>query len=370
MSRPTVVMATGGSGGHIYPAVAVAEALHAGGYTPLFIGSATGMEATLVPEAGFEFAGVPAGKWHRGRLEMRELLHAWRGLLAARRILRQRRPLAVAGFGGFASFPALAAAAWQRLPIVLHEQNVYPGLVTRWFAPRAAAVGLASADARIHLRRAKRIVEVGLPIREFRIPRFDARSALGLPQDSVVTLVMGGSQGSHALNSHVPEAYRRLPSELKENLYVLHACGRRWEGTLAPPGPSYRLQGFIDAPTAWSAADLAITRSGMGTIFEAAFHGVPLIMVPLPSAADDHQYHNAVATERAGGGRVVTEANLDSLATVWGELLGAGTRRRAGSAIASQASTGAATEFAQLLIEVATRACKRDVAPAAQRELS
>jgi UDP-N-acetylglucosamine--N-acetylmuramyl-(pentapeptide) pyrophosphoryl-undecaprenol N-acetylglucosamine transferase len=358
MSAPKIVMATGGTGGHIYPALAVGELLRSRGYSVVILGQQGGMEAQLAAEAGFEFRGVSAGKFDRHRPDPRQAWRAFVGLSEARRIVKALAPQLVVGFGGFASFPGVAAAAWLRLPVVLHEQNAYPGLVTRWFARRATVVAVSDRAVAAHLPAGVRVAYVGYPIREVRLPRAEARARLGLPEAGPVTLVMGGSQGSQALNTLVPSAYRRLPHPP----IVLHSSGPSWEADVrraVADLPHYHVAPYLDAPTAWSAADLAITRAGFGTLAEAAYHGVPLVMVPLPGAAEDHQHHNAVAVERAGAGLVVrqddAEREIGVLAAAWQALLDDAWRQQAAACAAKRSPEGAAAALAGLIEQCATR---------------
>lgn len=317
-----VVMATGGTGGHIYPAVAVAGALLRRGFEVAFVGQRTGLEARLVPAEGLPFYGVRAGKWHRGRPDPRQAAQAALGLRDAAMLLRQLRPALVVGFGGFASFPALAAARVLGIPYALHEQNAYPGKVTRWFAPSAQFVAAAQAEVSAHLP--VRAEVVGMPVREQRLGKAAARRQLGFPETGVVTLVMGGSQGSLTLNKTVPDAFKRLPEARVTNHYVLHSSGlAHAEGMRERTAglSRYRVDAYLESVLAWSAADLGISRAGTGTLAEAAFHGVPLIMVPLPSAAENHQLHNARAATAAGAGITVEETALATLEEAWQTLL-------------------------------------------------
>ena len=345
----TVVMATGGTGGHIYPAVAVARDLELRGYRTAFIGQKTGLEARLVPAEGLPFYGVRAGKWHRGRPDPRQAAQAALGLRDAVTLLRRLRPALVLGFGGFASFPALAAARVLGVPYALHEQNVYPGMVTRWFARGARFVAAAAAEVNAQLPVTAEVV--GLPVREQRVAKGDARRQLGLPEQATVTFVMGGSQGSAVLNRAVPEAFTAL-SETATDLYVLHSSGpAHVEGTQARTAgrPRYRVDALLWSVLAWSAADLGITRGGNGTLAEAAFHGVPLLMVPLPSAAENHQLHNARAVEAAGAGTVVEETNLGLLARTWGKLLDPDVRAAMSARARLRSPEGAAARLAGLV---------------------
>jgi len=343
-----IVFATGGTGGHVYPALATALELRARGREVLFLGQADGMEARLVPAEGFPFRGVRAGKWHRGRPNPREAYRAFLGLKDAVRFLREERPALVMGFGGFASFPGLAAARLLGLPYALHEQNVYPGKVTRWFASGARAVAAAHEEVAAHLSVTPHYV--GMPIRERRVPKGEARRRLGLPEEGPLTLVMGGSQGSLALNEAVPSAFLALPEDLRG--VVLHSSGARHVGTVRRRTqglPNYRVDAYVDAVLAWSAADLGVTRAGTSTLAEAAFHGVPLLMVPLPSAAENHQLHNAQAVALAGAGQVVQERQLASLADAWRALLEPDARARAALAARKRSPQGAAARLADLI---------------------
>lgn len=349
----SMLFATGGTGGHIYPALAVAHAAKRAGHHVTFMGQQGGMEQRLVPEAGYQFVGVAAGKWNRGRPDPRQALRALAGLWSAVRHVRSARPDLVVGFGGFASFPGCVAAVLTRTPLVLQEGNAFPSRVNRWFAPRAGLVVSALPEALQHLN-ARNSEVIPFPVREERMARSQARRALGLPEDAVVTLVMGGSQGSLKLNQVVPDAYEQLEQAARPT--VIHSAGERWAADLQVRTSSlsgYHVHPYVDATAAWSAADLAITRSGISTISEAAFHGVPLVMVPLPSSAEDHQLHNAKAVEAAGAGKVVQERDLahDStrLADVWLAALQPAWRQSAGAAARERSPEGAAERILSAL---------------------
>jgi len=346
VSRPLrLLLATGGTGGHIYPALAVAEVARAHGEAVSVIGQKGGMEERLVAEAGLPFHGVAAGRWNRSNPDPRQALQAVAGLYDAVRHVRRQAPDLVIGFGGFASFPGCVGAVVAGRPLVLQEGNAFPSRVNRWFAPRARLVISAHAEALAHLK-ARRSAVVPFPVREARHDRRAARRALGLPEEGVVTLVMGGSQGSLALNRSVPEAFLGLPEGARP--VVLHSSGPRWEAQVreAVAGlGGYHVRPYVDAALAWSAADLAITRAGVGTISEAAFHGVPLLMMPLPTAAEDHQLHNARAVEVAGAGRVVEEREVSRLGEVWLAALRPEWRQPAAAAARARSPEGAAARI-------------------------
>lgn len=362
-----LLLAAGGTGGHVFPALALAAAARRAGHQATLLGGADGMEARLAAEAEVPFVGVATGKWDRQRPDARQAWRAARGLAAAVAAVRRTAPDVVVGFGGFASFPGCVAAVVTGRPLLLHEGNAFPGRVTRWFAGRAAAVALAFPEAGARLPRARRTVEVGFPVRERRLPRAEARERLGLPEGGPVTLVMGGSQGSRALNEAAPAAFRALAADRRGA--VLHATGPRWIDEVRRATddlPAYRCEGFVDATVAWSAADLALVRAGVGTLSEAAYHGVPLVMLPLPTAAEDHQRHNARAVADAGGGHAVEQDDLPALTAAWNELLNDEARTRAAARIAARSPEGAADRLLALATEAARARGARNDDPRAR----
>ncbi|MFC4637219.1 undecaprenyldiphospho-muramoylpentapeptide beta-N-acetylglucosaminyltransferase [Deinococcus hohokamensis] len=380
-----VVMATGGTGGHIYPAVATARELMARGHETLLLGQRGGMEERVAAEQGLPFEGVDAGKLARsgqGRPDPREIVKALRGVLEARRVLQARSPGAVVGFGGFASLPGVLAAQSLGIATVLHEQNARLGLTQRVAVGRARAVGTAYEEV-LGLPAAKATL-VGMPVREERLGRDEALGRLGLQPGPLTILVMGGSQGSLFLNNSVPDTLRNIlgneglvggapgPSAAIDldftqagpgllggagpagaAVQVLHSTGPRWLSEVAPRVRDlewYHPVGYVDAVAAWAAADLAITRAGTGTLAEAAFHGVPLVMVPLPESSENHQYHNAVSVQRSGAGVVVEQKNVqEALGAAVLECAEPARRAAMRSAALGRAQPGAAARFADLI---------------------
>jgi UDP-N-acetylglucosamine--N-acetylmuramyl-(pentapeptide) pyrophosphoryl-undecaprenol N-acetylglucosamine transferase len=308
---PRVLLATGGTGGHIFPAVALARALEPLGFDCGILGGAGGMEERIAAQEHLEFFGVRTGKLDRSNPDPRAVLRALAGFGDAARIVSRVRPSVVIGFGGFASFPGSAAAVLRNVPLVLHEANARPGLVTKLLAGFARRVALADETASKELP-SNKSVWVGMPVREVRVPRGEAFASLNLEPDKPLVLVMGGSQGSLKLNQLLPGILER--ALVGKNVQVLHQTGRGRLEEVAPRVahlPWYRTAEFVDGPTAWSAASAGITRAGYSTIADAAFHGVPLVMVPLPSAAEDHQTRNARSVEARGAGVVVPQAQLE-----------------------------------------------------------
>jgi UDP-N-acetylglucosamine--N-acetylmuramyl-(pentapeptide) pyrophosphoryl-undecaprenol N-acetylglucosamine transferase len=343
-----VIFATGGTGGHIYPAIAVANTGRKRGEEIVFLGQQGGMEERATTTAGFRFVGVRAGKWERGNPNPVQALSAVSGVLQALKKVRKERPGLIMGFGGYASFPGCTAATVLHIPLVLHEGNVFPGKVTRLFASRAWAVIGAQQESIRGLARARRFIHIPEPIRERRVPKSEARARLGLPSNGIVTLVMGGSQGSATLNRLVPLAYR----DLQRATAVLHSTGAQSRSTATGVNcNAYQTVPYADAPLAWSAADLGITRSGVSTLAEAAFHGVPLIMLPFPGSANDHQLLNARAVETARAGTVLEKEDASTLARVWDKALEPTWLSRAAEAARSRSPEGAAEEIWRVLDE-------------------
>lgn len=315
-----IILATGGTGGHIYPAVATAHELLRRGHQATILGQRGGMEERIAAEQGLEFFGVQAGKLARsgqGKADPRELLRAARGVVQARQFLQQAKPAAVVGYGGFASLPGVLSAQSLGVPTVLHEQNARLGLTQRLAAGRARAVGTAYAQVS-GLSEGKGVL-VGMPVREETLSPAQARAELGLEEGRLTLLVMGGSQGSLAMNNALPELLRSAFPD-GESPYgpvqVLHATGPRWLEDVAPRVadlPWYQVTGYVNAVAAWSAADLAITRAGTGTLAEAAFHGVGEIMIPLPESAENHQLYNAQAVAAARAGVVAEQHQLGAV---------------------------------------------------------
>lgn len=367
-------MATGGTGGHIYPAIATARELALRGYGILFVGQKDGMEQRITAEQQFEFIGVEAGKLARsgqGIADPRQLMRAAAGIKQARTILQRQKPKAVVGYGGFASLPGILSAQSLGIPTILHEQNAVLGLTQKLAVGRARAVGTAYKEVRgLDMKKAEL---VGMPVREDRLEQVEARLQLGLDIQKPTILIMGGSQGSLFLNETLPPLIRHVFGEQGlwrkninlttdlglplldlsldegEPIQVIHATGPRWIESVVPVVadlPWYHPVGYLDAVAAWSAADLAITRAGTSTLAEAAVHGVPLLMVPLPESAENHQYYNALSVEQAGAGRVIEQARIHQLEEILPESLASFSMKEFA---AQRAQLGAAVRFADLI---------------------
>jgi len=322
-----VVFSGGGTGGHLYPALALAEALVElrPDVRPFFVGAARGVEAGILPRRGADHALLPVEGFARGGglAGVRALPRLGVSLLQVADLFQALRPAAVVVTGGYAGGPAGIAAGASRTPLVLQEQNAVPGVTTRLLALWASQVHVAfpEAVARLPRRARSRAVMSGNPVRPApAVDREEARSSLGLPAHGLVLLVVGGSQGALVLNRTLAEAVQRVErGELPrvEGLSILWSTGPRHHAdalaALAAAGsPGWvRAVPYIDEmPSALVAADLAVSRAGAMATAELLNHGLPAVLVPLPTAAADHQTKNATALVAAGAAVLAPEEGL------------------------------------------------------------
>lgn len=305
-----ILLAAGGTGGHVFPAQALAAELGRRGREHGFITDRRGAEFHGGEVYRVSAAAV-TGRGVTGRV--RGLAAIAFGVLQARRLLRRLKPAGVVGFGGYASVPAVLAAAQLGLPTVIHEQNAILGRANRLLAPRVGAIATAFADvARLAEDDRSKAEHTGNPVRA-------AVAALALtdypaPQkDAYLTiLVTGGSQGAAVMTQVVPGALSSLPGPPRRSLRVVQQCRAEHidaaRALYGAAGIEAELATFFDdMPARLAAAQLVIARAGASTVAELAAAGRPAILVPYPSAADDHQSANARAMMRAGGGWLMAE---------------------------------------------------------------
>lgn len=322
----TIMVMAGGTGGHVYPALAVAEEIERRSFDVVWLGTRRGLEARVVPEAGISIEWVSV-QGLRGKHWLTLLLAPFRlsfALLQSLFIVARHRPAAVVGMGGFASGPGGLAAWLLRRPLIIHEQNAVAGLTNRLLARLARVVLQAFPGSFSPARRAE---TVGNPVRPAIASIDDPETRLAERSGQLRLLVLGGSQGARALNLQVPQALALLPAELRP--LVRHQTGSRTAAeartAYAEAGVEADLLDFIDdmaAAYAW--ADLVVCRSGALTVAELAAAGLPAVLVPFPGAVDDHQTANAQPMVSAGAAVVVQESGLSpaSLSTVLTEWLG------------------------------------------------
>src|SRR2546429_6338176 len=325
-----VLIAGGGPGGHLIPASGRARALQGGGkgIEPVLVGAVRGIEAQVLPRYPFRHRLLPIEPIYRRTWwkNVRWLLIAGRVWRAVGRVLDEERPAIVIGTGGYAAGPVLWRAQRAGLPTVLVEENAFPGLTTRWLARRARQIHLGFPEARARLRvgTATQVFTLGNPVRP---PEPGARATalaqLGLGPERPTLLVFGGSQGARAINYAVAGALER---RLLDGVNVLWGTGMEHADALARYATPGRvvIRGFFDPMTVpYRAADVVVGRAGAMTVAELCAWGRPSILVPLPSAAADHQAHNARALAEAGAAIYLPEQDPPaySLANQGGPLL-------------------------------------------------
>ncbi|MCU1496527.1 MAG: UDP-N-acetylglucosamine--N-acetylmuramyl-(pentapeptide) pyrophosphoryl-undecaprenol [Acidimicrobiales bacterium] len=361
-----LLIAGGGTAGHLLPGISVANALVARGHDPAtihFVGAERGPEAELVPAEGFTVDVLP-GRGIARRLSVANLgavVDLVRALARGIRLVRRRRPSVVVVLGGYASFACGVGAVLSRVPLVLLEQNKKAGAVNRLLR-RFAAASAVSFDG-TDLPRA---AVTGNPLRPEIRARAEhpdpvgARAALGLPADRTVVAVFAGSLGSRRINVAVAGLAERWAG--RSDLAIRHVIGRRdfaeFDAPVPPAGGLvYQAVAYEDRmELLLDAADVAVTRSG-GGVFELMATGVPAILVPLPIATRDHQMANARAVEEAGGAVVVLDAELDTdrLEAELGALLADPARLATMSTAQRSAASIDAAERAATVVEGAAR---------------
>ena len=350
------ILAGGGTGGHVIPAIAIAQELQRQfSAEVLFIGTSRGLENRLVPAANYPLRLVKIGALNRVSLatRLKTMFDLPRALFSAAGILNDFRPDVVIGVGGYASGPAMLAAIYKRIPTVAFEPNLVPGFANRIVARFVSA-------AAVHFERTaeyfRNPVVTGVPVR----PAFFQIPAKPYVQASPTLLVFGGSQGARAINKTVPRAWPELIKRMP-NARVIHQAGERdYNDVLsayASAGASAEVYKFIDdMPSFFARADLLLCRSGASTVAEIAAAGKPAVFVPFPLAADDHQRRNAEALEQAGAAVVLEETKLDDVwlvDTLAALLEDPGRLARMGDAARALSHPNAARDIAELAAKVA-----------------
>ena len=311
------VLAGGGTGGHVIPALAIAHELRdLFSAEVMFIGTSRGIENRLVPAAGFELRLVEVGALKKVSLAKRvqTMTALPAAIFRSRKILSEFRPEVVIGVGGYASGPAMLAAALSGVPTLAFEPNVVPGLANRIMAP---IVSFAAVHFEETCRYFKRCQVTGVPVRRafFKLPP----KAAGSPP---TLLVFGGSQGAHAINEAVMNSLAAL-SEQVPGIHLIHQTGERdyndaQAAYLNSPAQAEVFRFIEEMPAMFARADLLVCRSGASTVAEVTAAGKPAIFIPFPHATDDHQLRNAEALAHAGAAVLIAEKDLTS-----GRLVGA-----------------------------------------------
>lgn len=307
---PAFVLTGGGTGGHVFPAIAVARVLEERGHRVLFIGTREGMESRLVPEAGYELNFIKIGGLNRVGLwkQLRASIQLPLSVLAAWRILKSFRPAAIFSMGGYVAGPVTLAALLAHIPIVVMEPNAIPGFTHRRIAKRVYRALLGFESTRAWFPPSKSEV-TGLPVR----PEFFAVPPKH--NGTFTILITGGSRGARTLNRAARESWLKFRANVTP-VHIIHQTGPAEHEELAAEFAQSGLDGEVvpfirNMADAFAKADLVIGRAGAGAVNEIAAAGMPAILVPFPFAADQHQRRNAEALAEADAARMVLDDEMN-----------------------------------------------------------
>lgn len=356
----------GGTGGHIYPALSIAAALKEQDPQAeiLYVGTRTGREAQIVPRAGIPFKTIASGGMVNLGLvqKLRGGLKALAGVFEALGHIRRFRPHVVIGTGGFVAGPVLLAARLARRPVVIQEQNAFPGTTNRIAARWAKAVFVPYEEARRYFPPGTRLVMAGNPVRPevAAATREGGRAAFGFSADDRVLVIMGGSGGARDFNRLAVQAVKLLAVP---RLRVIHITGERYFDQvreLYGEHPAVVLLPYAhNMPEVYAAADAGLFRAGALTLAEIQVRGLPSVLIPSPNVTHNHQEWNARTLERRGAAVVLREANLttaDLAAALTRLLTDEAQAERMRAALAELADPGAAETIARRIIGMARQA--------------
>lgn len=352
-----LVIAGGGTGGHVIPALAIArEMKEKHSAEVLFIGTSRGIETRLVPQAGFKLELVEIGALNQTSLwrAVETLLQLPVAVYSAAKVLHKFRADVVLGVGGYASGPAMIAAILQGCPTMVFEPNLQPGFANRMVAGFVRAAAVHFEGTKKHFKNAR---VTGVPVRK----EFFALPVIGAAQGKTL-LVTGGSQGAHAINETMCKAIRELEAEVK-GLMVVHQTGQKdcdeVRRVYAEAGVQAEVSAFLDdMPSAFARADVVLCRSGASTCAELAASGCVSVFVPFPFATDDHQTRNAQAFVERGAAEMILQKELteEKLVSTLAPLLNDDTRRaKMSDAARGLAHPNATAEIAQMILELGKR---------------
>jgi UDP-N-acetylglucosamine--N-acetylmuramyl-(pentapeptide) pyrophosphoryl-undecaprenol N-acetylglucosamine transferase len=305
-----VIISGGGTGGHIFPAIAIANALRQANadIEILFVGAEGRMEMERVPAAGYNIVGLPIMGINR-RLTLKNLqvpVKLYRSLRRAALVIGDFKPDVVIGVGGYASAPTLLAAQWRGIPTLIQEQNSYAGVSNKILARRAKTVCVAY-DGMERFFAKEKIVMTGNPVRQFTI------NEVNTSKSTKTILVVGGSLGARTINESISGGRDKIAAN--PDIHWIWQTGKRYAAAAGALPDNITVHPFIeDMDAAYAAADLVISRAGAGTISELCVVGKPCILVPSPNVAEDHQTKNAMALVRKGAAMMT--ADSDARATL------------------------------------------------------
>lgn len=314
-----VIMTGGGTGGHIYPAIAIADEIKSRHPNAeiIFVGTERGMEKDIVPKAGYPVKFITVSGLNRKNpikliKTLKDLNH---GLHEAKQIIKEFKPDLVIGTGGYVCGPVMKTAAGMGIKTYIHEQNAFPGLTNKLLSRGAERVFVAFDDAKKYFKTKKEPVTVGNPVRHAftEVDRQAARESLGVKEDEFMVLSFGGSLGAQRINDEMTVAAERLRD--RAGLRIFFVTGRRYYSSIIENADKTNarvtyLQYIDDMPKYLNACDLAITRSGALTVSEITACGRASVMIPSPYVTNNHQYYNAKVVADRGGAILIEEKDL------------------------------------------------------------
>lgn len=314
-----VIMTGGGTGGHIYPAIAIADEIKSRHPDAeiIFVGTERGMEKDIVPKAGYPVKFITVSGLNRKNpikliKTLKDLNH---GLHEAKQIIKEFKPDLVIGTGGYVCGPVMKTAAGMGIKTYIHEQNAFPGLTNKLLSRGAERVFVAFDDAKKYFKTKKEPVTVGNPVRHAftEVDRQAARESLGVKEDEFMVLSFGGSLGAQRINDEMTVAAERLRDRV--GLRIFFVTGKRYYSNIMENADKTNarvtyLQYIDDMPKYLNACDLAITRSGALTVSEITACGRASVMIPSPYVTNNHQYYNAKVVADRGGAILIEEKDL------------------------------------------------------------
>lgn len=319
-----VLITGGGTGGHINPALAIAQKVRNENPSNeiLYVGTKNGLESELVPKAGFEFKHVTA-KYLRRKISIenvKTIFASIKGVMEAMKLINEFKPDIVVGTGGYVCGPVVLAASLKKVPTMIHEQNVFPGITNKMLSKVVDVIGISFAEAEKYFTEEsrKKLVMVGNPVRKdiLTADRKKSRTKLNLHPDVILIYSFGGSGGQLSLNEAIIDVIKKFNGQ--KNIKIIHVTGKKMYESFLDSIKNIKLQDNIeildymyDAATALSASDIVIGSAGAITIAEITVTGVPSILIPKTYTAENHQEYNARALEKEGAAKVILEKDLD-----------------------------------------------------------
>ncbi len=316
-----ILIGGGGTGGHIYPALALARHVqkHDSESEILFVGSARGLESKIVPSAGYKLLTIPASGFQRNLRGLgRTIRDLFSGIRQTNRIINDFKPNVILGTGGYVAAPLIISGVCKRYPVVLHEQNALPGLTNRIMAPFVRKVCISFAETASRMRCRRKIVFTGNPRagEVINISRDQGAGKFGIKPGNRVMLIYGGSRGAQKLNEVVTEYLKQRL--FPEKLTIIYVTGDIYyedvKKTIGEMPGQVKLFSYLeDMPLALAVADLVLTRSGATTLAEITALGIPAILVPSPNVVNNHQYYNARLLSERAAAILIEEKEFDHL---------------------------------------------------------